>query len=103
MLVYPYPRLSLKAARQKRDEQKQIQLAAHRFQQLPAHRQGMRITLLPHTQVRFEVEGGRVMIEKEAPEGSPGKEGFQRLRRARLPTRLSTDALLALTRGDEQL
>jgi hypothetical protein len=31
MLVYPYSRLSLKAARQKRDEQKQIQLAAHRF------------------------------------------------------------------------
>ena len=57
--------------------------------------------LLPHTQVRFVVENdGRVLIEKEAPESSRGLEGLQRLRRARLRTRLSTDELLALTRGD---
>jgi AbrB family looped-hinge helix DNA binding protein len=58
--------------------------------------------LLPHTQVRFVVEDGRVLIEKDAPESSRGQEGLQRLRRARLRTRLSTDALLALTRGEEQ-
>lgn len=58
--------------------------------------------LLPHTQVRFLVQDGRVLIEKESAEGSPGSEGLQRLRRARLRTRLSTDELLALTRGDEQ-
>ncbi len=58
--------------------------------------------LLPHTQVRFVVEGGRVLIEKEPAEGSPGSEGLQRLRRARLRPRLSTDELLALTRGQEQ-
>ncbi|MCP9809711.1 AbrB/MazE/SpoVT family DNA-binding domain-containing protein [Cyanobium sp. HWJ4-Hawea] len=58
--------------------------------------------LLPQTQVRFLVEEGRVLIEKEPTEGSPGSEGLQRLRRARLRTRLSTDELLALTRGDEQ-
>jgi len=58
--------------------------------------------LLPHTQVRFLVEGGRVLIEKEPAEGSPGSEGLQRLRRARLRTRLSTDELLALSRGQEQ-
>lgn len=58
--------------------------------------------LLPHTRVRFVVEGGRVVIEKEAQETSPGSEGVQRLRRARLRTRLSTDELLALTRGEEQ-
>ena len=58
--------------------------------------------LLPHTEVRFVVEDGRVLIEKEAPESSRGLEGLQRLRRARLRTRLSTDELLALTRGDEQ-
>lgn len=58
--------------------------------------------LLPHTEVSFVVENGRVLIEKEPAEGSPGSEGLQRLRRARLRTRLSTDELLALTRGDEQ-
>ncbi len=58
--------------------------------------------LLPHTQVRFVVEDGRVLIEKDSAEGSRGMEGLERLRRARLRSRLSTDALLALTRGDEQ-
>jgi len=58
--------------------------------------------LLPHTQVRFVVENGRVLIEKDAPERSRGQEGLQRLRRARLRTRLSTDELLALARGEEQ-
>jgi hypothetical protein len=57
---------------------------------------------LPHTQVRFVVEDGRVLIEKEPAQGSPGNEGLQRLRRARLRTRLSTDELLALSRGEEQ-
>lgn len=58
--------------------------------------------LLPHTQVRFVVEEGRVLIEKDSAEGSRGQEGLQRLRRARLRTRLSTDELLALMRGEEQ-
>jgi AbrB family looped-hinge helix DNA binding protein len=58
--------------------------------------------LLPHTQVRFVVEDGRVLIEKEPAEGSPGNEGLQRLRRARLRIRLSTDELLALSRAEEQ-
>jgi AbrB family looped-hinge helix DNA binding protein len=47
-----------------------------------------RCGLLPHTQLRFVVEDGRVLIEKEPAEGSPGNEGLQRLRRARLRTRL---------------
>ena len=92
--------------------QQQVQLAAHRLQQLPPHRRGtgpeglaclpplepirflllrapwvMRITSkgqatipqvireqcvqLPHTQVRFLVEGGRMLIEKEPAQGSP--------------------------------
>lgn len=58
--------------------------------------------LLPHTQVRFLVRDGRVLIEKEPAEASRGSEVLHRLRRARLRTRLSTDELLALTRGDEQ-
>ena len=55
-------------------------------------------TSLPYTQVRFVVEGGRVLIEKEPEEGSPGSEGLQRLRRARLRTRLSTDEATSLHR-----
>ena len=55
-------------------------------------------TSLPHAQVRFVVEGGRVLIEKEPAEGSPGSEGLQRLRRARLRTRLSTDEATSLHR-----
>jgi AbrB family looped-hinge helix DNA binding protein len=59
--------------------------------------------LLPHTQVRFVVENGRVLIEKESPTATRAQEGLQRLRRVRpLRTRLSTDELLALTRGDAQ-
>ncbi|MFN9871419.1 MAG: AbrB/MazE/SpoVT family DNA-binding domain-containing protein [Cyanobacteriota bacterium] len=59
--------------------------------------------LLPHTQLRFVVENGRVLIEKESPIATRAQEGLQRLRRARpLRSRLSTDELLALTRGDEQ-
>lgn len=58
--------------------------------------------LLPQTQVRFVVEDGRVLIEKDTPALSPGQDGLQRLRRASLRSRLSTDELLALTRGDEQ-
>ena len=58
--------------------------------------------LLPHTQVRFAVEDGQVLNEKEPAQGSPGSEGLQRLRRARLRTRLSTDELLALSRSEDQ-
>jgi bifunctional DNA-binding transcriptional regulator/antitoxin component of YhaV-PrlF toxin-antitoxin module len=56
--------------------------------------------LLPHTEVRFVEEHGRVLIENDTPALSPGQDGLQRLRRARLRTRLSTDELLALTRGN---
>ena len=58
--------------------------------------------LLPHTEVRFVVEHGRVLIETDTLALSPGQDGLQLLRRAKPRTRLSTDALLALTRGEEQ-
>lgn len=57
--------------------------------------------LLPHTEVAFRVEQGRVILEKVPLSQSAGAEAIQRLRQARLRTRLSTDELLALTRGDE--
>ena len=56
--------------------------------------------LLPHTEVVFRVEEGRVLLEKSPQQQEPGEEAIQRLRQARLRTRLSTDELLALTRGD---
>ena len=56
--------------------------------------------LLPHTEVVFRVEEGRVLPEKSPQQQEPGAEAIQRLRQARLRTRLSTDELLALTRGD---
>lgn len=55
----------------------------------------------PHTEVRFLVENGRVFIEPQHSSSSRGEEAVQRLRQSRLRTRLSTDQLLALTRGDE--
>ncbi len=55
----------------------------------------------PHTEVRFFVANGRVIIEPHNAPGSRGEEAVQRLRKARLRTRLSTDQLLALTRGAE--
>jgi antitoxin PrlF len=60
-----------------------------------------RCGLLPHTEVRFVEEGGRVFLEKLGERPSRGEEGVQRLRQTRLRTRLSTDELLALARGNE--
>lgn len=57
--------------------------------------------LLPHTEVRFEVEEGRVMLVKKDQPGGRGEEGVQRLRQVRLRSPLSTDELLALCRGEE--
>ena len=57
--------------------------------------------LLPHTEVRFELEEGRLLLVKQDPPGGRGEEGLRLLRQARLRTRLSTDELLALCRGEE--
>jgi len=56
--------------------------------------------LLANTEVVFRVEQGRVMLEKAPQQQTPGAAAIQRLRQARLRTRLSTDELLALTRGE---
>jgi hypothetical protein len=50
--------------------------------------------------VQFVEEGGRVFLEKNNSQPSRGHEAVQRLQQARLRTKLSTDQLLALTRGD---
>ena len=58
--------------------------------------------LLPHTEVRFELDGGRVLLVKQDPSGGRGEEGLRLLRQALLNTSLRTDELLDLCRGVEQ-
>jgi len=60
-----------------------------------------RCGLLPHTQVEFVEEYGRVVLQQSLTTPSRGTASVERLRLARLRTRLSTDELLALTRGEE--
>lgn len=57
--------------------------------------------LLPHTAVQFRQENGKVVLEPASDQPSRGQEGIRLLRQAQLRTRLSTDALLALTRVEE--
>ena len=57
--------------------------------------------LLPHTEVEFVVEGGVVMIRKI--EGARQRRGAALVERMRgkATTRMSTDEIMALTRGEE--
>jgi bifunctional DNA-binding transcriptional regulator/antitoxin component of YhaV-PrlF toxin-antitoxin module len=56
--------------------------------------------LLPHSEVHFVEEGGRVLLEKNDSQLRRGHEAVQRLQQAQLRAKLSSDQLLALTRGD---
>lgn len=59
-----------------------------------------RVGLLPHTEVRFEVEGNAVRIlREEKSSGGRGKRLVERMR-GRATSRLSTDEIMALTRGE---
>lgn len=60
-----------------------------------------RCGLQPHSEVRFVEEDVRVFIEPQRGDNSRGEDAIRRLRQARLRTRLSTDQLLALTRGEQ--
>jgi len=60
-----------------------------------------RCGLTPHTEVEFVEENGRVVLQQASRCPSRGAAAVERLKRARLRTRLSTDELLALTRGEE--
>jgi len=59
-----------------------------------------RLGLLPHTEVRFEVEGNAVKIlrEKISP-GGRGQKLVERMR-GRATSKMSTEEILALTRGE---
>jgi AbrB family looped-hinge helix DNA binding protein len=59
-----------------------------------------RVGLLPHTEVRFEVEGNTVrIVREEKAAGSRGERLVERLR-GRATSGLSTDEIMALTRGE---
>jgi AbrB family looped-hinge helix DNA binding protein len=58
-----------------------------------------RLGLLPHTEVRFEVEGSAVRIVREERPGGRGARLLERLR-GRATSGLSTEEIMALTRGD---
>lgn len=61
-----------------------------------------RCGLLPHSEVEFRVDmEGRVILEKASQAPSRGEEALQRLRQGLLSSTLSTEELLALTRGED--
>lgn len=59
-----------------------------------------RLGLLPHTEVDFEVRGDVVVVTKARGRARRGLKAVEALR-GRGDVRMSTDEILALTRGDE--
>lgn len=59
-----------------------------------------RLGLWPHTEVEFVVEGDTAYIRKAAGEQSRGRELVRHLK-GRGTVTLSTDEIMALTRGDD--
>jgi AbrB family looped-hinge helix DNA binding protein len=62
-----------------------------------------RAGLLPHTEVEFLIDADGVRIVKAAGQSrrSRGDEAIERLQRASRHVTMSTDELMALTRGDD--
>jgi AbrB family looped-hinge helix DNA binding protein len=56
--------------------------------------------LLPHSEVEFVVEGNVVVLRKVANSHGRGKKVVARMR-GRATIRMSTDEIMALTRGDD--
>jgi AbrB family looped-hinge helix DNA binding protein len=59
-----------------------------------------RLGLLPHTEVDFEVRGDVVVVTKAEGRRRRGRRIVEAMR-GRGDVRMSTDEILALTRGDE--
>jgi AbrB family looped-hinge helix DNA binding protein len=55
--------------------------------------------LLPHTEVRFEVEGNAVRLVREVSPGGRGRKLVDRMR-GRATSGMSTEEIMALTRGE---
>ena len=60
---------------------------------------GERIGLLPHSEVRFVVEGNAVRILREEKPGGRGQRLLDQMR-GRATSKLSTEEIMALTRGE---
>lgn len=56
--------------------------------------------LLPHSEVEFVVEGNVVVLRKVESRESRGKKVVAKMR-GRATIRMSTDEIMALTRGDD--
>ncbi|BBO19987.1 MAG: AbrB/MazE/SpoVT family DNA-binding domain-containing protein [Burkholderiales bacterium] len=59
-----------------------------------------RAGLAPEMEVEFAIEKGKVVLQKAKGQKSRGELAVERLRRAQPRTTLSTDEILALTRGE---
>jgi len=61
-----------------------------------------RLGLLPHTRVEFELAGDHARIRKAKREAGPGARGRLALEalRGRADVRMSTEEIMALTRGE---
>lgn len=59
-----------------------------------------RAGLTPNMEVEIVMEQDKVVLRKAKNQKSRGAQAVERLRRARPKTRLSTDQILALTRGE---
>ena len=59
-----------------------------------------RAGLAPNMEVEFTIENGKIVLRKSRQQKGRGELAVERLRRARPVTTLSTDEILALTRGE---
>ena len=59
-----------------------------------------RAGLAPNMEVEFTLENGKIVLRKSRQQKGRGELAVERLRRARPRTTLSTDEILALTRGE---
>lgn len=56
--------------------------------------------LLPNTEVEFEMRGGKVLLRPARKSGARTPQGIARLRGTLKHIRMSTDEIMALTRGE---
>ena len=60
-----------------------------------------RLGLLPYSEVEFDVVGNSVRIRKKRGSKTRGQKLLELMRRAKPKPGLTTDQLMALTRGDD--
>ena len=60
----------------------------------------LRAGLMPNMEVEFSFEDGKIVLRKAQRQPDRGQLAIERLRSARPRTSLSTDEIMALTRGE---